>query len=426
MTGLRICMVTTFYPPYSFGGDGIAVQRLSRALVRRGHRVTVVHDVDAFRALHPGEMPSRPDRDDDEGVTVLRLRSRWGVVSPLLVQQCGRPVLHAARLRSLLGPGQWDVVNFHNVSLIGGPGILRYPTDAVTLYMAHEHWLVCPTHVLWRNRRERCEQRQCMRCLLTYRRPPQLWRHTGALRRALAGIDTVVAMSEFSRAKHREMGLEREMEVLPPFLPDDTAPTASADHECLPSGRPWFVFCGRVERMKGLDDVIAAFRTITDAELVIAGTGTEAARLQEATREMPQVRWLGATDPETLRRWCRGAVAAIVPSLGYETFGLVTIEAFREGIPVIARRIGPFPEIIASSGGGLLFDTVEELRAQIITLLTAPGLRDGLARSARAAFEQHYTDDRVVPAYLELIAKAARRRGHPIGHTRSPALAVAH
>src|SRR6185312_9111335 len=33
--GLRICMLTTFYPPYNFGGDGIGVQRLAAAFARR-------------------------------------------------------------------------------------------------------------------------------------------------------------------------------------------------------------------------------------------------------------------------------------------------------------------------------------------------------------------------------------------------------
>ena len=61
VNGLRFCMVTTFYPPYSFGGDAIGVQRLSRALVRRGHDVTVVHDTDAFRVLHRGPVQERPD-----------------------------------------------------------------------------------------------------------------------------------------------------------------------------------------------------------------------------------------------------------------------------------------------------------------------------------------------------------------------------
>lgn len=426
MTSLRICMVTTFYPPYSFGGDGIAVQRLARALVRHGHQVTVVHDEDAFRALHPGPMPERPSHDEDEGVTVIRLRSRLRILSPLLVQQCGRPVIHAARLRALLGPGRWDVVNFHNVSLIGGPGILSYPSDAVTLYMAHEHWLVCPTHVLWRHRRERCDHQECLRCLLVHRRPPQLWRHTGAIRRALTRVDTVIAMSEFSRAKHREMGLDREMEVLPPFLPDAPVPAGPVPRDQRSSGRPYFFFCGRIERMKGLDDVIAAFAPVTGADLVIAGTGTEATRLRAATRTMPQIRWLGATDPDALRQWCRGAVAALVPSLGYETFGLVIIEAFREGTPVLARHLGPFPEIVATSGGGMLFRTPEELRAQLLHLLETPTRRTELARAARAAFERHYTDATVIPAYLGLVAAAARRRGLSLPAVETLALAATH
>ena len=52
MTGaLRFCMFSTFYPPYSYGGDGITLQRLCRALVRAGHEVTVVHDADSYTSL---------------------------------------------------------------------------------------------------------------------------------------------------------------------------------------------------------------------------------------------------------------------------------------------------------------------------------------------------------------------------------------
>jgi len=48
---LRFCMITTFYPPYNFGGDGVFVQRLSNELARRGHSVEVIHCVDSYRAL---------------------------------------------------------------------------------------------------------------------------------------------------------------------------------------------------------------------------------------------------------------------------------------------------------------------------------------------------------------------------------------
>ena len=87
--GLRFCMVTTFYPPHNFGGDGIGVQRLSEALVRRGHHVTVIHDADAFNMLSPSAEPKAGP--DAEGLTIHRLSNRLGSVSNLLTQQFGRP-----------------------------------------------------------------------------------------------------------------------------------------------------------------------------------------------------------------------------------------------------------------------------------------------------------------------------------------------
>ena len=46
---MRFCMVTTFYPPYNFGGCGTYVRGLSRALVAQGHDVEVMHCLDAYR-----------------------------------------------------------------------------------------------------------------------------------------------------------------------------------------------------------------------------------------------------------------------------------------------------------------------------------------------------------------------------------------
>src|SRR5439155_5605384 len=164
-----------------------------------------------------------------------------------LTQQTGRPVVNGRRIRAILADGKFDVVNFHNVSLIGGPGLFAYGGDAVRIYMAHEHWLVCPTHVLWRHGRERCEQRECLRCCLHYHRPPQLWRYTGFLERQARHIDAFIAMSEFSRQKHREYGFTAEMEVLPYFLPeaDGAAPfsrdTGAPPTRMTPHDRPYFL-----------------------------------------------------------------------------------------------------------------------------------------------------------------------------------------
>ncbi len=404
MSGLRFCMVTTFYPPHNFGGDGIGVQRLARALVRRGHQVTVVHDVDAFEALNPG--PPRADGADEDGVEVVRLRSGLGALSPLLTQQTGRPVANGRRLRALLDGGAFDVINFHNVSLVGGPGVLRYG-HAVKLYMAHEHWLVCPTHVLWRLGREACPERQCLRCVLHDRRPPQLWRYTGLLERELEHVDAFIAFSEFSRAKHREFGFQRDLEVVPGFLPA----ADGTDLPARPHARPYFLFVGRLERLKGLHDVIPAFADQPATDLLVAGTGEEAEALRAQAAGLASVRFLGHVPPEQLSAYYRHALALLVPSVGFETFGHVIIEAFRQGTPVIARRIGPFPEIVEPCGGGELYADRAELLAALRRIASDPAHRERLARNAYAGFMEHWTEDAVVPRYLDVVRRAAERKG---------------
>ena len=403
---LRICMVTTFYPPYHFGGDAIAVQRLSRALARLGHHVTVVHDVDAFRVLQPDAPATADVPADDDGVTVVRLESPLRALSPLLTQQLGRPVAHKRRLQRLLADGEFDVVNFHNVSLIGGPGVLGMGGSATRVYMAHEHWLVCPTHVLWRHARELCTGRECLRCTMHYRRPPQLWRYTGTLDRALRHVDAFIAMSEFSRAKHHEFGFPHEMEVLPPFLPEtgQLPPTVSPHH------RPYFLFAGRLERIKGLDDVIPLFRAYPDADLLIAGEGTHAPALQALAAGNDRVKFLGHVAAEELRGLYQHALAFIMPSLCFETFGLGLIEAFRQSTPVIARRLGPFPEIVQQSGAGLLFTTTAELTAAMRSIQHEPLLRERLSVAARDAFLQRWTEEVVVPRYLDIVRRAGQNR----------------
>jgi glycosyltransferase involved in cell wall biosynthesis len=410
MSGLRFCMLTTFYPPHSFGGDAIGVQRLSRGLVRQGHHVTVVHDRDAFNALHPG--PPRTEESAGDGVEVVGLVSGLGTLSPLLTQQFGRPVVNGRRIRAILERGSYDVVNFHNVSLVGGPGLLRYAGDAVSLYMAHEHWLVCPMHVLWRHGRELCDGRECVRCTLNYRRPPQVWRHTGFLEREIQRVDAVIAMSEFSREKHREFGFNRQMEVLPYFLPDPESTRVPKAEGASPHLRPYFFFAGRLERIKGLDDVIPLFRDFPDADLVIAGDGEHGGALRTLAASIPTVRFVGRLSPEELGRYYRHSIATLVPSLCFETFGIVLIESFREATPVIARRLGPLPEIVEDAQGGELFETPEQLLASMRRLARDPEYRRRLGESSFRSFLEKWTESAVIPRYLDIVRRAAERRGN--------------
>jgi glycosyltransferase involved in cell wall biosynthesis len=411
-------MVSTYYPPYSYGGDGITLQRLSRALVRAGHEVTVIHDADAFTALgHP--MPEPAPADD--GVEVITLRSSLGMLSLLLTYEFGRPVVHGAEIAALLESRRFDVVHFHNVSLVGGPGLFELARGSAALYTAHEHWLVCPTHVLWRYRRELCTGQECLRCTLSYRRPPQLWRSTGLLERAVEHIDTFIALSEFSRAKHREFGFARDMEVLPPIVFDADVEGIDAP-AARPHPRPYFFFAGRLERIKGLDDVIPLFRDGgVEADLLIAGAGAHEPVLRALAGDSPRVRFVGHLAPDRLAPLYRYAIAHIAPSVCYETFGNTLVEAFRQRTPVVARRLGPFPEIVAHAGAGELFDDVAELKPLLHRLIAEPAHRDRLGAAGRSAYEVTWSERAIVPRYLEIADRALARRSP----SSRPAAAVA-
>jgi glycosyltransferase involved in cell wall biosynthesis len=404
MRALRILMFTTFYPPYSFGGDAVGVQRMAQALVKRGHDVTVVHDKDAYQTMG-GEIEGKSYSED--GVAEIALSSEWPVMTNLLTQQTGRPLVHGGKIKQLIQENAFDIIWHNNTSLVGGPGLLDFG-DALKIYEAHEHWLVCPMHVLWKENKALCEERSCLKCTLSYKRPPQLWRYTGFLERKLEQIDLLIAKSEFSRQKHKQFGLKKEMTVLPYFLPDIDAASLPepAQHD-----RPYFLFVGRLEKIKGLQDVFPAFDKYQDADLLILGDGEYSEELKALAAGNDRIKFLGRKNLDELNAYYRGALGLIVPSVCYETFGIILIESFRLGTPVIARRLGPFPEIVEGADAGALFETEEDLIQAMTTIQTDETWRARHGELAREGFESTWREDRVLAAYGVELAKAAHRRG---------------
>src|SRR5690606_22143806 len=131
--------------------------------------------------------------------------------------------------------------------------------DGLKLYTTHEHWLVCPTHVLWRFNREPCTGRQCLRCVMQARRPPQLWRSLGLLERSLRHLDAIIAPSRFTRDKHLELGLKVSAPIvhIPTSLPRPEPPSPGT---ASPHPRPYFLFAGRLERIKGAHVLVETFK----------------------------------------------------------------------------------------------------------------------------------------------------------------------
>ena len=396
---MRFAMVTTFYPPYHFGGDAICVYRLSQALAEQGHEVEVFHSIDAYHLQHPGNPET--DFEHHPRVVLHGLRTRQPGLAALLAHQLGRPGPYAAELFHRLSRGRYDVVHFHNVSLLGGPGVLRLG-QGLKLYTAHEYWLVCPTHVLFRFGREACTRRTCLACTLKAKRPPQVWRWLGWRDRCLRSIDTLLMPSRFALDRHRACGLQAPMEVLPHFV----SRTDDEESATVSSPRPYFLAVGRLERLKGFQDLIPLFAKppLSDrAELWIVGGGSWDSTLRRQAEGLCNIRFLGTVHPDELPKFYRGAVALVAPSLCYETFGMAAAEALAAGTPVVVRRHGALPELVEASDGGSCFSTETECSNALIELLDRPGLQRSLGANGRRAARVHWSRRAHLERYLGLI-----------------------
>ena len=392
MISRSFAMVTTFYPPENFGGDGLFVERLSRALVRRGHRVTVIACHDAFRICGGTTTAQESERSPD-GPAVVRLRSPFGPLSPLATQMTGRPFFKTRALEEALSAGVFDVVHFHNISLVGGPGVLALGRPALKLYTLHEHWLLCPTHVFWKEKRKRCDGKTCFSCQIVSGRPPQLWRYGSLVRAALENVDLLLSPSSFTRDLHKAEGIGRPIRVLPLFVPD--APARAA----VPP-RAAFLYAGRLDASKGPDALVAAGKGL-DAEIRIAGAGPMEEELASRARGLSNVTLLGRLTPERVGEEMARARAVILPSRCLETFGLTAAEAMLRGVPVVARRRGGLEEIVRESGGGLLFEDDAELPALLARLAKDPALAEDMGARGRQAALRLWTEESHLAAYLD-------------------------
>lgn len=408
---MRFCLCSTFYPPYGSDTDAAFVQALAVGLARRGHDVTVLHNPDAYDVLHGGKVSE--SGATWPGLTIRPVTARLKAGSLIAMQQSGRMFGLRRRLRECLEQ-PFDVIHFHNVSLLGGPEIFSLGSSEVKLASFNDHWLVCPTHLLWKYTGEPCESAECIRCSLHYRRPPQFWRYTRLMDDMARHVDVFLAPSLFTLRIHSERGFDHPMIHLPPVcpVPERTASNLAA----LPTTQPYFLCAGRLEYYKGFQDVIPAFRDLEDHALILCGDGSCGRELRALARGMSNVHFAGALPPGQLHELYASAVATIVPTLAYQTLCHSTAESFSAGTPVIARRIGPAEEIVTRHGGGLLYSSADELREAMSRLIADAPLRLKLAGEAHQAYLREFSEDVYLERYLAIVeqvraGKAARAAG---------------
>lgn len=173
----------------------------------------------------------------------------------------------------------------------------------------------------------------------------------------------------------------------------DTVGLSSPMLPSLDQGNINLLFVGRHDRQKGLDLLLSAAPALTAAgiRLFIAGAAVLGRPVSGGVGE--GVVWLGWLKPEQLLSWYRACDAVIVPSR-WEGFGLVAVEAMREGKAVLAARVGGLPEIVDDGGTGKLFEpNVESIREIACNLR-----RSDLASwggQGRRRYLNHFTADRM-------------------------------
>ena len=228
-------------------------------------------------------------------------------------------------------------------------------------------------------------------------------------------VDAFIALSQFSKDIHDQMGLALPIVHIPGFVPNQEAVSSTPDSSTVQTlGDPYFLFVGRLKKLKGLQTLIPVFRQYRKAKLLIVGTGEDEPSLRRLAEGIVNIQFLGYLSGPKLEALYRSAIALIVPSICFESFPLVILEAFRTQTPVIVRNLGGMLESIRESGGGFVYDTKEELIAAMDRLLEDPSCRHELGLRGYQAYQRNWTDAVHLKRYLGLIHDIAMKRGQTL------------
>jgi len=373
----RVALVSSSFDPHT-GGVEEHVRHVARVLASRGHQV-VVWTVDRGEHLGTRQIDGVEVRDLPTPLPARSVRSllRFGLELPaalrswLLAYRSFRP----------------DVLHVH---CFGPNGVYALALSRLTRTP-----LVVSGHGE------------------TFMDDHQVFERSALLRRALrlAG-DRAVAVTACSSMVARDLVntyATREPVVVPNGVELD------ADAERAPGTPPeWWPgsgvvvgAVGRVEAVKGFDLLVRAFGSarLPGERLVIAGAG---AALPELTRLVEQ---LGLTDsvvlPGRISRpevaWLMEQSSVVVVPSRVEAFGIVALEAWRGGSPLVLTANSGARDIVTDGVDALLVDPTDAtaLGRAIRRVIDDPALRAVLADNGRRNVED-FTWDRVAEDYLSL------------------------
>jgi glycosyltransferase involved in cell wall biosynthesis len=398
--GMRVLLVHNEYQQP--GGEDTVAQREAALLQRAGHEVIEYRrsnkELDALNFWRKLAVPKRMVWADD-----------------------------AVRdLRDLIRRTKPAVAHFHNTFLMISPAAYYAcrQMGVPVVQSLHNPRLLCPSANFYRN------GSVCQDCL--GKTPPWPGVVHGCYRRSrlqtalVAGmltthrllktwqqqVDAYIVFTEFYRQQFINGGLPAEkIFVKPHFVDPDPG-----KREGSPGS--YALFLGRLDPEKGVRTLLRAWQRVGSKLLKIRGDGQLRGEVEDFMQRNPgSVEAIGRLSSEDLSRLIKGACFLIWPSEGYyETFGLVAIEAFACGVPVIASKVGVLADIVQDGRTGLHFVAGDagDLAGKIEWAFAHPQEMAAMGRNARQEFETKYTAGRnyemLMNIYRTCIEQAAARK----------------
>jgi len=392
---MRILLLSREYPPHVYGGAGVVVDQLSRALARRatvevrcfgdqalaGGRLSA-HGYTPWERLHGGpEVAYAPAL---EALSVGLAMARDAVAA--------------------------DLVHTHTW-YVGFGGML--------VQAIHDLPLVVTLHSMEPLRPWKADQ-------LGTGYAVSAWAERLAVERAERVIAVSAQMREDILVHFR---LEPDRVVVIHNGVDAEAFRRTEQREALARHgvrEPYVLFVGRISEQKGIFPLLEAARTLPDdVSLVLCASSPDtpelAARLEAAVAGRSRVRWINAMLPvaEVVQLYSHASVF-VCPSI-YEPFGLINLEAMACGTPVVASRVGGIPEVVVDGETGWLVPPGDPtaLAEALRVALADPARARRMGEAGRRRVEAHFSWDRIaertLAVYRDAIAAKAAARAEPPG-----------
>jgi glycosyltransferase involved in cell wall biosynthesis len=330
--------------------------------------------------------------------------------------------------RERVGAPPPDGVSVVHMHQFDDPPVTAYLQRQAPVLVSAHAFVACTSRVHYFRPGEECTRphgRGCVPNLLLrgcahVRDPrplPASYRRSTRALQSLLSADLAIAHSS-AVDRHLAINGVRRRAMVPLF---STLPAVrGSGHE----SRRRVLFAGRVVRPKGAQVLVRAAREV-DGELVICGTGMQL----EATRRL--ARRLGVQDRVCFRGWLGErelarelAEASVVamPSLWPEPFGLVGIEAFAAGRPVVASATGGIPDWLQDGVNGVAVPAgdVQALAVALTELLADPARQQAMGAAGERMAAERFTAERHVAALLHAYETARAHWTAARTHASSP------